>query len=102
MKNLQIPLEVMNQLTPQGRTLVTHLVAHGSVTQREALMDMSIQSLTKRISELRTHFVIVSDQRVHKTSGQRYVRYFYKGLKPKKQVEDAVRRPMPDLECPMM
>ena len=84
--NPQIPVEIMQAISPQARLLVNHMVLHGSVTQREALMDMSIQSLTKRISELRTHFDIVADRRKHKTSGQRYVRYFYKGVK-KAEVE---------------
>lgn len=81
MQQHQISIEIIQKLTPQAVTLVHHMVAHGSVTQREALMDMSIQSLTKRISELRRYFKIVTDRRIHKTSGQRYVRYFYKGLK---------------------
>lgn len=67
-------------LTPQAVTLLNYMQRTGSVTQRDALLDLSIQSLTKRISELRGHFEIVSDARVHKTTGQRYVRYFYKGV----------------------
>lgn len=87
---------VLANLTPQAVRLLEHITKHGSVTQREALLDLSVQSLTKRIHELRKHFVIVSDARVHKTSKQRYVRYFYKGAKPKKQVADALARPMPE------
>jgi DNA-binding winged helix-turn-helix (wHTH) protein len=65
-------------LTPQAFALLSHMLKHGSVTQREALMDLSVQSLTKRISELRKYFRIVTDRRVHKTTEQRYVRYFLK------------------------
>lgn len=90
-----VAVNVMNDLTPQARALFLHLNAHGSVTQREAMIDLGVQSLTKRISELRKHFVIVSDIRVHKTTLQRYCRYFLKGAKPVKQVEAAIKRPMP-------
>lgn len=93
-----IPADIISDLTPQAVGLLKHMVFHGSVTQREALLDLGVQSLTKRVSELRKHFVIVSDRRVHKTTEQRYVRYFYKGLKPVKQVADAVARPMPSEE----
>lgn len=75
-------------LTPQARSLLDYLKRTGSVTQREALLDLQIQSLTKRISELRKGFVIVSDQRTHKTTQQRYVRYFYKGVKPEAKKSD--------------
>lgn len=95
---LAIPVNIISALTPQAVTLLMHIATHGSVTQREALLDLSVQSLTKRISELRAHFVIVSDKRVHKTSQQRYVRYFYKGVKPAKQVADVLRRGEPDPE----
>lgn len=90
-----VAVNVMNDLTPQARSLFLHLNAHGSVTQREAMIDLGVQSLTKRISELRKHFVIVSDIRIHKTTQQRYCRYFLKGAKPVKQVEAAIKRPMP-------
>jgi hypothetical protein len=60
----------------QNALILHHLRRTGSITQREALIDYSIQSLTKRISELRTMgFKIRSEQRLHPTTGQRYVRY---------------------------
>lgn len=93
----QVSVSVMEALTPQARSLFAHLNVHRSVTQREAMIELGVQSLTKRISELRKHFVIVSDIRVHKTTQQRYCRYFLKGLKPVKQVAAEVARPMPDL-----
>ena len=94
-----VSVAVMNDLTPQARSLFLHLNAHGSVTQREAMIDLGVQSLTKRISELRRHFVIVSDIRVHKTTQQRYCRYFLKGAKPVKQVEAALKNPMASLNA---
>lgn len=93
-----IPITIWETLTPQAQQLLGYLMLHGSVTQRDALLDMSIQSLTKRISELRKKFIIVSDKRTHKTTKQRYVRYFYKGIKPAKQVAAEVDRADPPEE----
>jgi hypothetical protein len=63
-------------MKPQNKIILNHLRRTGSITQREALIDYSIQSLTKRISELRMDgFVIASEKRNHPTTGQRYVRY---------------------------
>lgn len=60
----------------QNTLILNHLVRTGSITQREALIDYSIQSLTKRISELRGFgYRIKSEKRLHPTTGQRYVRY---------------------------
>lgn len=84
-----VPMAYRQALSPQARTLLDHLLVHGSVTQREALIDLGVQSLTKRISELRAHFTIVSDHRKHKTTEQRYVRYFYKGIKPLETTTEA-------------
>lgn len=83
-----VPVGTLQSLTPQAVALFNHLNAHRSVTQREAMIDLGVQSLTKRISELRKHFVIVSDIRVHKTTQQRYCRYFLKGHKPAPKVID--------------
>ncbi len=60
----------------QNSLILNHLLRTGSITQREALIDYSIQSLTKRISELRSRgYKIKSENRLHPTTGQRYVRY---------------------------
>jgi hypothetical protein len=60
----------------QNEMIIHHMRRTGSITQREALIDYSVQSLTKRISELRTSgFKIISEKRLHPTTGQRYVRY---------------------------
>lgn len=56
--------------------ILRHLKKAKSITQREALIDYSIQSLTKRISELRQMgYNIVSTFKKHPTTGQRYARY---------------------------
>lgn len=60
----------------QTQRLLKHLRTAGSITQREAIMDHSIQSLTRRITELRDHgFNIHSVQKRHPVTEQRYVRY---------------------------
>lgn len=65
-------------LSPQARTVLTHLVDAGTITQREAMMDHSVQSLTKRISELRAHgFNVDGRWKTHPITGQRYMRYSF-------------------------
>lgn len=60
----------------QEAKVLKHLRTIGSITVREAMNDYSIQSLTKRISNLRAEgHDIVSSRRRHKVTGQEYVRY---------------------------
>jgi hypothetical protein len=60
----------------QNQKIIAHLKRAGSITQREAIIDYSIQSLTKRISELRHEgFKIVSKLKHHPITKQKYVRY---------------------------
>lgn len=64
------------ELSPQCAKVLQHLRVAGSITQREALLDHGVQSLTKRISEMRTNGIdIRSERKVHPLSGQRYMRY---------------------------
>lgn len=64
------------RLTPQARTVLLHLNDTGTITQREAVMDHSVQSLTRRITELRdAGFNILGKWKYHPTTGQRYTRY---------------------------
>lgn len=68
----------------QNSLILDHLRRTGSITQREALLDYSVQSLTKRISELRARgYKIKSEKRQHPTTGQRYVRYVLTAKKAK-------------------
>lgn len=68
----------------QNTLILNHLLRTGSITQREAMIDYSIQSLTKRISELRSRgYKIKSEKRQHPTTGQRYVRYVLTAKKAK-------------------
>ncbi len=60
----------------QEDKVLNHLKNVGSITVREAILDYSIQSLTKRISNLRgIGHDIISSRRRHKVTGQEYVRY---------------------------
>lgn len=60
----------------QEAKVLSHLRSVGSITVREAMVDYSIQSLTKRISNLRAEgHDIISTRRRHKITGQEYVRY---------------------------
>ncbi len=59
--------------------LLQHFKKARSISQREALVDYSIQSLTKRISELRDlGFNIETQHKKHPVTGQRYARYVLK------------------------
>jgi len=56
--------------------ILSHLKRTKSISQREALIDYSIQSLTKRISELRElGYRIKTVHKKHPVTGQRYARY---------------------------
>ena len=41
---------MFRSLTPQAQTVLKHLNEAGTITQREALLDHSVQSLTRRIT----------------------------------------------------
>lgn len=60
----------------QNHKILKHIQTQGSISQREALLDYSVQSLTKRISELReAGWNIHRDFHTHPITGQRYARY---------------------------
>lgn len=68
----------MAKKTTQLNKLLNHFKESGSITNREAMIDYSIQSLTKRIQELRDlGWNIQSVKRKHPVTGQRYVRYYF-------------------------
>ena len=66
----------MAKKTTQYDMILNHLKATKGLTQREALLDYSIQSFPKRISELRKlgHRIDGVKSR-HPVTGQRYTRY---------------------------
>lgn len=60
----------------QNKLILDHMQRTGSITLREALMDYSVQCLTKRIQELRdAGHDIVTHFKYHPTTNQRYARY---------------------------
>ena len=60
----------------QHTLILKHLRATKGLTVREALIDYSIQSFTKRISELRKlGYRIDGVKGKHPVTGQRYTRY---------------------------
>ena len=60
----------------QHQTIIKHLRATKGLTVREAMIDYSIQSFTKRISELRKMgYDIQGVKSKHPITGQRYTRY---------------------------
>jgi predicted DNA-binding transcriptional regulator YafY len=60
----------------QHKLILNHLRATKGLTVREAMVDYSIQSFTKRISELRKlGYNIEGHKGKHPVTGQRYTRY---------------------------
>lgn len=60
----------------QNDKILSHLRATKGLTMREALLDYSIQSFSKRISELRkSGYRIDGIKGSHPVTGQRYTRY---------------------------
>jgi biotin operon repressor len=60
----------------QLNIILAHLKRTKSISQREAMIEYSIQSLTKRISELRGRgYNIKTIHKKHPITGQRYARY---------------------------
>jgi nicotinate-nucleotide pyrophosphorylase len=60
----------------QHNLILKHLRKTKGLTVREAMVEYSISSLTKRIQELRNKgYDIVSTRKTHPVTGQKYVRY---------------------------
>lgn len=60
----------------QTEKILNHIRKRGHITLREAIMDYGIQSLTRRIADLREKgHKIVSVPRQHPVTGQDYTRY---------------------------
>lgn len=60
----------------QNDLVLYHIRRAGSISQREALIDYGVQSLTARIRDLRKKgYKIKTVQKVHPTTGQKYARY---------------------------
>lgn len=75
-KNRKAPVTVSPSLSPQAKTVLKHILKAGSITLREAMMDHSVQSLPRRIKDLReAGYNIVGSWKLHPITGQRYMRY---------------------------
>jgi hypothetical protein len=65
----------------QVEKMLAHLRANGSITQREAYIDLGVQSFHRRITDLKEiGAVLRPEPRVNKTTGQEYTRYHYLGM----------------------
>lgn len=65
-------------LSPQARAIVAHMLKTGSISARDALIDLGIggNSLTRRIGDIKEAGIAVEHERkIHPTTGQRYTRY---------------------------
>ena len=61
----------------QHTKIIKHLQTAKGLTVREAMIEYSISSLTKRVHELRQQgYDIESVRKQHPVTGQRYTRYF--------------------------
>jgi biotin operon repressor len=61
----------------QHKMIIKHLETTNGITVREAMIEYSISSLTKRVHELRgLGYDIESVRKQHPVTGQRYTRYF--------------------------
>ena len=61
----------------QHTKIIKHLRTTKGLTVREAMIEYSISSLTKRVHELRgMGYEIESVRKTHPVTGQRYTRYF--------------------------
>lgn len=61
----------------QHNMIIKHLRTTKGLTVREAMIEYSISSLTKRVHELRAMgYDIESVKKKHPVTGQRYTRYF--------------------------
>lgn len=76
MNNSHFYLAAVCTLTPQAHTVYKHMRDAGSITQREAILDHSVQSLTRRITEIQDKGIpVIREDRKHPITGQRYARY---------------------------
>ena len=64
-------------MKPQLKTILKHLNTTGSITNREAIVDYNIMSLSRRISDLEQDWGVQfkREMKSHPVTGQRYVRY---------------------------
>lgn len=67
----------------QPEKMLAHLRTYGSITQREAYIDLGVQSFHRRLTDLKDMGVFLRPEpRVNRTTGQEYTRYFLVGMEP--------------------
>ena len=64
-------------MKPQLKTILKHLKTTGSITNREAIVDYNIMSLSRRIRDLEEDWGVQfkRELKAHPVTGQRYMRY---------------------------
>lgn len=64
-------------MKPQLKTILKHLNTTGSITNREAIVDYNIMSLSRRILDLEVDWGVQfkRELKAHPVTGQRYMRY---------------------------
>lgn len=62
-------------MTPQVKTILTHLQKHGSISQAEAGLVYKIRALPRRISDLKDLGYNIKSELKKDATGQRYARY---------------------------
>ena len=64
-------------MKPQLKTILKHLNTTGSITNREAIVDYNIMSLSRRIRDLEEDWGVQfkREMKAHPVTGQRYMRY---------------------------
>lgn len=61
----------------QAEKILAHIEKTGSITQREAFLDYSIQSFHRRLSDLKeAGHELIGVSKTHPVTGQEYTRYF--------------------------
>lgn len=62
-------------MTPQVKTILTHLQKHGSISQAEAGLIYKIRALPRRIADLKVAGHSIKSELKRDATGQRYARY---------------------------
>lgn len=62
-------------MTPQVKTILTHLQKHGSISQAEAGLIYKIRALPRRIADLKAEGFTIKSELKQDATGQRYARY---------------------------
>jgi hypothetical protein len=66
-------------MSPQVKTLHTHLVNHGSISNIEAQAMFKMRALPRRISDLKELGFKIRREIRRDSTGQRYARYYLVG-----------------------